>query len=45
VYRVVQKAEAKTPPGKPTRRWEDNIKVDLQEIGLGRGLHSSGWLL
>jgi hypothetical protein len=23
------------PLGKPTRRWEDNIRMDLREIGLG----------
>ena len=25
----------KTPPGKPRRRWEDNIKMYLQEVGCG----------
>jgi hypothetical protein len=30
IYRVlVVKPEAKTPLGRPTRRWEDNIKTDL----------------
>ena len=23
--------------GRPRRRWEDNIKMDLQEVGRGRG--------
>jgi hypothetical protein len=23
------------PPGRPRRRWEDGIRVDLREIGLG----------
>ena len=23
--------------GRPRRRWEDNIKMDLQEVGWGRG--------
>jgi hypothetical protein len=23
--------------GRPRRRWEDNIKIDLQEVGGGRG--------
>jgi hypothetical protein len=33
VYRVlVRKPEGKSPFGKPRRRWEDNIKVDLQEV-------------
>ena len=25
--------EGKRPLGKPRRRWEDNIKIDLQEVG------------
>jgi len=34
VYRVlVGKPEGKRPLGKPRHRWEDNIKVDLQEVG------------
>ena len=38
VYRVlVGKSEGKRPLGRPRRRWEDNIKMDLQEIGGGRG--------
>jgi hypothetical protein len=33
VYRVlVGKPEGKRPPGRPRRRWEDNIKVDHQEV-------------
>ena len=36
VYRVlVGKREGKRPPGRPRMRWEDNIKVDLQEVGCG----------
>jgi len=36
VYRVlVEKPERKRPLGRPRRRWEDNIKMDLQEIGCG----------
>ena len=27
----------KEPLGRPRRRWEDNIKMDLQEVGGGRG--------
>ena len=30
------KPTGKTPLGKPRRRWEDNIRMDLQEIGLIR---------
>jgi len=34
VYRVlVGKSEGKKLLGRPRRRWEDNIKMDLQEIG------------
>jgi len=33
-YRVmVEKPEEKTPTGRPGLRWEDNIKIDLQELG------------
>ena len=36
VYRVlVGKPEGKRPPGRPRHRWEDNIKMDLQEVGWG----------
>jgi hypothetical protein len=36
VYRVlVGKPERKRPLGRPWRRWEDNVKVDLQEVGCG----------
>ena len=36
VYRVlVGKTEGKIPLGRPRRRWEDNIKMDLQEVGCG----------
>ena len=35
-YRIlVGKPEGKRPLGKPRRRWEDNIKVDLQKVGCG----------
>jgi hypothetical protein len=38
VYRVlVGKPEGKRPLGRPRRRWEDNIKIDLQEVVEGRG--------
>ena len=29
------KPEGTRPLGRPRRRWEDNIKVDLQEVGWG----------
>ena len=36
VYRVLGwKPEGKRPLGRPRRRWEDNIRMDLQEVGLG----------
>ena len=36
VYRVlVGKPEGKRPFGRPRRRWEDNNKMDLQEVGRG----------
>jgi hypothetical protein len=36
VYRVlVGKHEGKRQLGRPRRRWEDNIKMDLQEVGCG----------
>ena len=30
-----EKPEGKSPLGRPRRRWEDNIKMDLQEVGCG----------
>jgi hypothetical protein len=37
-YRVlVGKPEGKRPLGRPRRKLEDNIKMDLQEVGGGRG--------
>ena len=36
VHRVlVGKPEGKRPLGRPRRRWEDDIKMDLQEVGWG----------
>jgi len=36
VYRVlVGKPEGKMPLGRPRCRWDDNIKMDLQEVGCG----------
>ena len=28
-------SEGKRPLGRPRRRWEDNIRMDFQEVGLG----------
>jgi hypothetical protein len=37
VYRVlVGRPEGKRPLGRPRRRWEDNIKMHLREIGIVR---------
>jgi hypothetical protein len=36
VYRVsMRKSEGNRPLGRPGHRWEDNIKMDLQEVGYG----------
>jgi hypothetical protein len=40
---LVGKSEGKRPLGKPRRRWEDNIKMALQEVGCGAWTGSS-WL-
>ena len=41
VHRVlVVKPEGKRPLGRPRHRWEDNIKMDLQEVGSSCG----GWI-
>jgi hypothetical protein len=45
VYKVlVGKPEGKKPLGRPRRRWEDGIRIDLREIGLMGvcGLDSTG---
>ena len=50
VYRVlVGKPEGKRPLGRPRRRWVDNIRLDLQEVGcgymdwIGRALDRDRW--
>jgi len=41
VYMVlVVKPEGKRPLGRPRRRWVDNIRIDLQDVGVWTGL---GW--
>jgi hypothetical protein len=38
VHRVlVGKPEGKRPLGRDRRRWEDNIRMDFQEVGVGCG--------
>jgi hypothetical protein len=32
---LVRKPEERRPLGRPRRRWEDNIKMDLREVGWG----------
>ena len=40
---LLEKAEVKRPLGRPRRRWEDSIKMDLQEVGCGwNGLDRAG---
>jgi len=36
------KPEGRRPIGRPRHRWEDNIKMDLQESGWEHGLDQSG---
>jgi hypothetical protein len=49
LYRVlVGKPEGKRLLGRPRRRWEDSIRMDLREIGLGsmdwiRMAHDRDW--
>jgi hypothetical protein len=44
VFRVVvRKPEGKRPLGIPGYRWEDNIKIDLQDLGVGVW-NVSSWL-
>jgi hypothetical protein len=40
---LVGKPEGKRPPGRPRRRWEDGIRMDLRDIGLG-GVIGFDWL-
>jgi hypothetical protein len=35
---LVGTPEKRRPLGRPRRRWEDNIKMDLREVGWGHGL-------
>jgi hypothetical protein len=39
---LVGKPEGKRPLGRPRRRWKDNIKMDLQEVGVG--VVGTGWI-
>jgi len=43
IYRIlVEKPEGMRPLGRPRHRWEDNIKMDLQEVRWGYGLDRAG---
>jgi hypothetical protein len=43
VYKVlVGKPEGKRPLGRPRRRWEDGIRMDLTRLAWGCGLDSTG---
>jgi hypothetical protein len=45
IYRIlVDKPERKKPLGRPKCRCEDNIRVNLEEIGLGRVWAGYIWL-
>jgi hypothetical protein len=35
---LVGRPEGTRPLGRPRRRWDDNVKMDLQEVGWGHGL-------
>ena len=37
-----EKPDGTRPLGRPKRRWEDNIKMDLRDVGWGHGLDRSG---
>ena len=37
---LIDKPEGKRPLGRPRRRWEDNIKMDLREV---EGVVGTGW--
>ena len=39
---LLGKPEAKRPLGRPSRRWEDNTKINLQKVGWGGG-HGLDW--
>ena len=39
---LVGKPDGKRPLGRPRRRWEDNIKMNLQQVVWGHGLDRSG---
>jgi hypothetical protein len=42
-YRIlIGKCDKKEPHARPSHRWEDNIKMDLQEVGAGHGLDCCG---
>ena len=34
---LTDKSTGKRPLGRPRRRWEDNIRIDLEEIGINAG--------
>jgi hypothetical protein len=34
---LTSKSTAKRPLGRPRRRWEDNIRMDIEEIGINAG--------
>jgi hypothetical protein len=39
---LVEKSEGRRRLGRSGRRWEDNIKMNLREVGWEHGMHQSG---
>ena len=37
IWILTGKPTGKRPLGRPSRRWEDNIRIDLEEIGINAG--------
>jgi hypothetical protein len=45
-YRIfVERPEGRRPIGRPRRRWEDSIKMNLQEVGRGGAWTGLSWLM
>jgi hypothetical protein len=34
-YKYIGRTEGKRRLGRPRRRWDDNVKINLQQVGLG----------
>lgn len=42
---LVGNCSVKRPPGRPKRRWDDNIKMDVREVGCEDGVCSGSCLV